>query len=125
MTSPERDPEHPVQTNIFLPPRLCEHPRSQIRFTGHFPPENYELSVFEAHCYSCGSAWNQNDNDAPWDQLMLKIAHGEYGVVSAEEPEIAGISEWKRQTRYDQIMRDVTGDSNPILASNVELKRPD
>ena len=118
-----RDPEYPSQ--IWIPPRMCEHPRESINFTGQFPPENYDLSVFNAHCLQCGAEWSQADEKAPWDQLMLKLANGEFGVVSLTDPEIEHKVEWRRQTRYDRIMEDLTGSSNPILASTVELKRPD
>jgi hypothetical protein len=33
--------------------------------------------------------------------------------------------EWQRQNRYDAIMWDVAGESNPILSSDVPLRRPD
>lgn len=121
--SVSRDPEYPSQ--IWIPPRACEHPHESINFTGHFPPENHHRSVFNAHCSQCGSQWSQEDTDAPWDQLMLKLANGEFGVVSFADPEIESKVEWKRRTRYDRIMEDVAGDANPILSSTVELKRPD
>ncbi|GAB3300149.1 hypothetical protein [Parasphingorhabdus pacifica] len=118
-----REPEYP--SRIWMSPRVCEHPRESINFTGHFPPEDHNCSVFNAHCLQCGSQWTQADTDVPWDQLMLKLANGEFGVVSSADPEIERKVEWRRRTRYDQIMEDVTGDSNPILSSTVELKRPD
>jgi hypothetical protein len=123
MSQPARDPEHP--SHIWVPPHACEHPRKALTFIGSFPPENVNLSVFTANCYKCGSEWTQADLNAPWDQLSLKIAYGEFGVVSAADPEIEHKVEWNRQTRYDAIMRDVAGENNPILSSDVPLKRPD
>jgi hypothetical protein len=123
MTTPERNPDY--GSPIWLPPSACDHPREKLNFTGHFPPENPELSVFNAHCLKCGASWDQSDKTAPWDQLMLKIANGEFGAIHPDEPEIMDGVEWQRQNRYDQIMRDVAGEANPITGSNVRLQRPD
>lgn len=111
MTTSDRDPYHPVQAAIWIPPSNCTHPRERLNFTGHFPPENPNLSVFDAHCYQCGSHWDETAQDAPWTELMLKFAHGEFGVVSLTDPEIASKVEWRRQNRYGQIMDDANRES--------------
>lgn len=102
--APHRDQEYP--SPIWIPPRACDHPRQAIQFTGHFPPENIELSVFAAHCLKCGSKWDHNSVDAPYTQLLEKIALGKFGVVSAKHPEISNAVEWQRQNRYSEMMSD-------------------
>lgn len=120
MTIPARDEEYP--SRIWVPPHACEHPRRSIAFTGQFPPEDIELSVLDARCYKCGSAWNQDSSDAPYAQLMEKIALGEFGVVSVDNPEIASGVEWMRQNRYADIMRDAEeARNNPILGTDIHL----
>ena len=81
---PRRDPEYP--SAIWVPPYACDHPCGAINMHGHFPPEDPELSVFNAHCLRCGSRWDQSSTDAPWDQLMRKITQGEFSVVSPHKP---------------------------------------
>jgi hypothetical protein len=48
---------------------------------------------------------------------MEKIALGEFGVVSADNPEISSGVEWMRQNRYADIMRDANEarQNNPNL----------
>lgn len=90
---------------------------------GQFPPENIELSVFYAYCRKCNSKWNQTSDDAPYAQLMEKIALGEFGVVSDKNPEIMSAVEWQRQNRASDIMRDAekARRNNPILDTDVYL----
>ena len=122
-----RDQEYP--STIWLPAHTCEHPYESVQLqVGHFPPENPEgLSVFRMDCFRCGASWNESSTGVPWiyEYLGRMIADGRFGVVSFEDPEIAHKVEWRRQTRYDRIMEDLTGSTNPILDSEVVLRRPD
>ncbi len=121
--TPGRDPEYPSQ--IWRPPRACEHEFGSLRLQGVFYQDNPELSLWVAHCLRCGSEWSYGEPEgAPYNRLMQMIAEGHFGVVSAQDPDIDHKVEWRRQCRYDQIMEDACGDDNPIASSTVELKRP-
>lgn len=124
--SPERDPEYP--SPIWVPPYACEHPYEQVRLqAGYFPPKDPEqLSVFWMYCFKCGSKWDHNSRGVPWlyEYIGRMIAEGEFIVISDDADIVEG-AEWRRQTRWDQIMKDLAGDENPILSSKVELRRPD
>lgn len=124
MKQPTPDQEYPSQ--IWVPPFACEHPHERLTFTGNFPQENYNLSVFNANCLQCGASWNQTDTDAPWTQLMEKLALGEFGVVSFEDDDIAHKVDRRRKLRYDVILNDAYGDPNPILSPDAPtIRRPD
>lgn len=120
ITSGRDDEEYP--SPIWNPPSLCDHPKERLSFQGHFPPETPYEGVFHATCNWCGSAWNQRDNDAPWDQMMGRLMEGSFGTVSFTQQDIGDKVEWQRQTRYGDMLQDVSGSGNPIFDSNVALK---
>jgi hypothetical protein len=115
-----RDDEHPAITNLWVPKSACDHINTPLAFWGIFEEACLDKTPWLAHCLGCGSTWDQNKHEgAPYDRLLQRIAEGSFHVM---DPEKVDEVEWKRQTRYDAIMADMTGTSNPILDSTVTLK---
>lgn len=117
--APGRDPEYPSQ--IWMNPKHCLHPYEYVRLqAANFPPGNPDAAVWRVDCFACGAKWDQS-NSPDWvlDFMTEIITSGKFEVVGAPgDLDIRSQVEWHRQTRSARMLKDVTGEDNPIDASN-------
>lgn len=117
--APGRDPEYPSQ--IWMNPKQCLHPHEYLRLqAANFPPGNPDAAVWRVDCFACGASWDQT-NSSGWvlDFLTEVISSGKFAAVGTPgDTDIQSRIEWERQTRSGQMLKDVTGEDNPIDASN-------
>lgn len=124
--APGRDPEYPSQ--IWMNPKQCLHPYEYVRLqAANFPPGNPDAAVWRVDCFACGAKWDQS-NSPDWvlDFMTEIITSGKFEVVGAPgDLDIRSQVEWHRQTRSARMLKDVTGEDNPIDASNQAIPTSD
>ncbi|MGI8310741.1 hypothetical protein [Saccharopolyspora hattusasensis] len=118
-----RDPEYPSQ--IWAPPHRCLHPYESVSLQAAHFPALIEQAVFRLDCFACGAFWDQT-NAPGWvyDYMARMIDDGKFHVVHRDKLSIVGDVKWE-QTKYGKIFDAITGDSNPISSSKIQLRRPD